>query len=94
MNNAIDSDLSGEKGIAGQLCTFLQENVLAPEIEISADTELSTIGVDSYSLMEMILFIERRYGLVLPPESLTPENIATVASLSHYCAGRLRQSDA
>ena len=72
--------------IATRLCSFLRDNVMAPNVMVEPDTGLSEIGVDSFSLMEMVLFIERYYGLVLPPESLTPENIASVNALSQLCA--------
>jgi len=71
--------------ISSTLCSFLQENILAPDVEVTPDTELSIIGVDSFSLMEIILFIERRFGLILPPESLTPENTSSVSNLSLCC---------
>jgi acyl carrier protein len=87
-----NASISAEE-ISKRLCAFLQENILAPQIEVSPNTELNMLGVDSFSLMEMILFIERCYGLVLPPESLTPDNIASVASLSQYCALQLSAAD-
>ena len=80
---------SSVEEIASQLCVFLRENVLAPQIEVTSDTALSEIGVDSFSLMELVLFIERQFGLELPAEALTPENIASVGALSCYCAARL-----
>ncbi len=79
--------------IAAQLCGFLRERILAPGVPVTPDTDLSDIGVDSFALMELILFVERRYGLVLPPEALTPENLASVAALSRYCAARLPAAD-
>lgn len=75
--------------VANQLCVFLRKNVLAENIEVTADTVLSEIGVDSFSLMELVLYIERQFGLELPAESLTPENIASVATLSSYCVQQL-----
>jgi len=86
-----DTELSLEE-IASQLCVFLRENILASDIAVTPDTELSHIGVDSFSLMELVLFIERRFGLELPAEALVPENIASVRSLSAYCAGLLIKS--
>ncbi len=80
--------------VASELCGFLRENVLAPNIEVTANTELGDIGVDSFSLMELVLFIERRFDLVLPAESLTPDNIASVGTLSAYCITQLNPSDA
>ena len=71
--------------ISSALCSFIQQNILAPDVEVTSDTELAIIGVDSFSLMEIILFIERRFGLILPPESLTPENTASVSNLSLCC---------
>ena len=79
--------------ISRELFSFLRENILAPEVEVHPETELHTIGIDSFSLMELILFIERNFGLILPPESLTPENTATVNALSACCAMQLQSLD-
>ncbi len=80
-----DHESYSVEDISSQLCDFLHKNILAPEIDVSPETELTSIGVDSFSLMELVLFIERRFGLILPPESLTAENIASVKTLSSYC---------
>jgi acyl carrier protein len=85
--------ISNIEEIANPLCTFLRDNVLASSVDISPETDLSTIGVDSFSLMEMILFIERRFNLVLPAESLTPDNLASVKTLSQYCLTLLNKTD-
>jgi len=77
--------------VASQLCVFLRANVLAGDVAVCPDTELTSIGVDSFSLMELILFIERRFGLELPAESLIPENIASVRVLSAYCVSLLHR---
>jgi acyl carrier protein len=78
--------------IANQLCDFLRVNVLAGNVAVNPDTELSQLGVDSFSLMELVLFIERRFGLELPAEALIPENIANVRVLSAYCLSLLNKS--
>ncbi len=78
-----------QEDIAERLCDFLRNNIISPEVTVKSDTGLNLLGVDSFSLMEMILFIERCYGLVLPPETLTTDNIATVDSWSQLCAQHL-----
>jgi len=78
--------------IESQLCDFLHANILAGDVAVSADTELSLIGVDSFSLMELVLFIERCFGLELPADALTPDNIASVRTLSAYCLALLTQN--
>lgn len=82
------------EAIAEKLCDFLRNHIIAPGVDFKSDTGLSHLGVDSFSLMEMILFIERCYGLILPPESLTTETLATVESLSQFCAQQLSQTNA
>lgn len=75
--------------IEKQLCDFLRANILAGDVVVSPDTELSLIGVDSFSLMELVLFIERRFGLELPAAALTADNMASVRALAAYCLTRL-----
>ena len=79
--------------IASHLCDLLERNILAPEVEVTRETALSSIGVDSFSLMELVLFIERRFDLILPPESLTAENIASVKTISTYCLTLANQTN-
>jgi acyl carrier protein len=93
MNAPHTSKAAAVPEIAAELCAFLGNNILAPGIAIQPDSELSPLGVDSYSLMELILFIERRYGLVMAPETLTPENLHSVNSLSACCAMQLQQGN-
>ncbi len=79
------------EAVSDQLCDFLRANVLAGDVTVQPDTKLSQIGVDSFSLMELVLFIERRFGLELPAEALVPENIVNVRALSAYCVSLLNK---
>ena len=64
-----------------ELCAFISENILAGDVAVQADTILSDIGVDSFSIIEIILFIERKFGVAISHESLTPENLVSVDAL-------------
>jgi len=64
-----------------ELCSFISKNILDGELEVLPDTILSDIGVDSFSIIEIILFIERKFGVAIPHESLTPENFISVNAL-------------
>ncbi len=94
MNTSSNNEPFTAEQIASELCCFLHDNIFAAEIDFNLNSDLLALGVDSFSLMEMILFIERRFSLVLPTEALTPENIASVYTLSHYCATVLNRTDA
>ncbi|MBL7883184.1 MAG: acyl carrier protein [Bacteroidia bacterium] len=61
---------------------FITDNLISSDINLTEDTLLRDIGIDSYSIVEIILFIERKYGLVIPDENLVPENFKTVNALS------------
>ena len=71
--------------LEAEICKFVKENLLASSVEFTPQTELSKIGLDSFSMIEIILFLERKFGVELPDEILTPENIKSVSSLS-LCA--------
>lgn len=61
---------------------FLKNNILDEEVKISTSDNLSELGVDSYSIVEILLFIERKYGFVIPDDELKPENFVDVSSIS------------
>ena len=77
-----DTDTLTPTELSDALGSFLKENILAEGVDVTPQTELGSIGVDSFSLMEIILFVERRFGYLMPVEELTPENLATLESLS------------
>lgn len=68
--------------ISTALCQFVRENLVAPGVDIQPGTPLDALGLDSFSLIEIILFIERKYQLSLPDEALTKENLHTAAALA------------
>lgn len=65
-----------------ELSRFIQENILAENIDFSADTVLKDIGVDSFSIVEIVLFIERKWGVLIPDHLMVPETFCTVRNLA------------
>jgi acyl carrier protein len=68
--------------IQHDLRAFLSQEVLGGGVEIGDDAVLSEVGVDSFALMEVVLFVERRFGVVLPVDQLTRENTRSVRALA------------
>lgn len=68
--------------ISNELMKFVQANILAEGVVITPQTILRNIGIDSYSIVEIILFIERKYGVVIPDDLLIPENFKSIAVLA------------
>ncbi len=61
---------------------FICTNIIAENIEIDSNTILKDIGVDSFSIIEIVLFIERKFGKLIPDHLLVPETFATLRSIA------------
>jgi len=46
--------------------------------------DLLEAGLDSMSIMRLILFIESEFGVVLPDDELAPENLQTLGKLEAW----------
>ena len=68
--------------IESKICDFLKSNILEDSVSIDTNLPLRELGVDSFALMEVILFFERSLDITFPLEELTPENAKTINSLS------------
>ena len=71
-----------ENTIAEEIKKYIEKNILAENVQIDPATNLKQAGIDSFSTVEIILFIERKYGVVIPDEKLIPENFVTLQALS------------
>ena len=61
---------------------------------IDAATELQDAGIDSFSIVEIILFIERKYGVAIPDDKMVPENFRTLEALSQTVLGLMNTKQA
>jgi len=76
--------------IRAELCSFISTNILAEGVRVQNETLLTSIGVDSFSVIEIILFIERKFGVIIPDEALVPENLQSVSALANCTWQRLQ----
>ena len=54
----------------------------ASDVQIAYDTELIEQGVlDSLQILNLVCFMEERFGVTMPVEEFVPENFRTVAAL-------------
>ncbi len=61
---------------------YIEENILSGDVKIDATTNLQHAGIDSFSTVEIILFIERKYGVMIPDDKLVPDNFRTLQALA------------
>jgi len=61
---------------------YIEKNILSADVKIDASTNLQQAGIDSFSTVEIILFIERQYGVMIPDDQLVPDNFKTLQALA------------
>jgi methoxymalonate biosynthesis acyl carrier protein len=54
-----------------RILEFLRGEIFSPQTEVTEDTDLIASGFDSVSLVSLLLFIERTYGLWIPEREIT-----------------------
>lgn len=57
---------------------------------VRPDTELHDLGMDSMRFVELLVFIEKQFGLKLIETGLKKEDFRTVSALSQKIHGELR----
>ncbi|MBP6091677.1 MAG: hypothetical protein KA521_10520 [Crocinitomicaceae bacterium] len=77
--------------IEKHLIAFVQNNILAEELTIQATDELKLVGLDSFSIVEIILFIERKFGFVIPDEQLLPDHFQSIQKIAILVKDYLNQ---
>ncbi len=68
--------------ISEELGRFLRRQILAGGVSFDENTPLRDLGVDSFALVELLLFIEKRFGAAVPESHLTRANLHSVAALA------------
>ena len=68
--------------IISEIQQYIEKNILAEAVQVDAGTNLKQAGIDSFSTVEIILFIERKFGVSIPDEKLVPDNFKTLQSLA------------
>lgn len=73
--------------IIDQLILFIKSDILDNNIEFKSETLFSDLGLDSMSIIELVLFIERKFGIAISEKDLIPSNLKSVNTLAEctYC---------
>ena len=68
--------------IEKDIIQFLESNILSEGVKIYSDSSLRDVGIDSFSIVEIILFIERKYDVIIPDHMLIPDNFKTIHTIA------------
>ncbi|MFZ1687062.1 MAG: acyl carrier protein [Flavobacteriales bacterium] len=75
--------------LALELCRYLQERILEKGVACAPDTLFSDLGIDSMAIIELVMYLERKHGIVLPEDALRQEHLRSAAALAR-CAVAVR----
>jgi acyl carrier protein len=68
-----------------KLRQFITDNFFFDESELLGDASLTRSGIiDSTGVMEILLFLEEQFGIKVPDDEITPENLDTIDHLVRY----------
>ena len=54
---------------------------LGPGTDIDPDLSIASLGVDSLDIIELVVQLEGKFDVEIPPDQVTPETFATPASI-------------
>ncbi len=72
--------------IAAQLCQFARTNFVDEGAVFDENSPLAQAGIDSFALVELLLYCERTIGVRVPDSHLTGANLASMATLANCIA--------
>lgn len=56
-----------------------------PDLTLEDDTMLFESGIlDSLSLLKLVLFLEKQFGVTVPAEELVPDNFKSINAICAY----------
>lgn len=83
-----------EGKVRAEVRAFLLENLLLARdpAELTDEASLVDLGViDSTAVLEIVVFLEERFGFKVREPELLPENFGSVAALGGYVMRRLAE---
>lgn len=60
---------------------YINRQVENPPENLTLDTKLDTIGVDSLAMLELMFELEEKYNIQLPDNAPTPDTIGQLVEL-------------
>jgi acyl carrier protein len=70
------------QAISSALLAYLSETFLEPGAELNEDVPLKELGLDSFGMLELTLFLERTFHVPFPLRALTQDTSHSVRTLA------------
>jgi acyl carrier protein len=79
------------------LRAYVKDNFLYMRSDLAFGDEDSLLArgiIDSLGVMELVGFVEERFGLAVEPDDITAEHFGTLGAIARYVARRQAESGA
>lgn len=71
--------------ISNRVSDYLKKRFLAKEVVFDPTQRFADFGIDSMTVVELVMFIEEEFGIVIPADQLTGDNLISLEALTN-CA--------
>ena len=68
--------------IITEIQSYIESSILDRRIKLDPETNLQKAGVDSFSIVELIIFVQNNYNITIPDSQLLPANFQTIHSMA------------
>jgi acyl carrier protein len=68
--------------VQAKLVEFLRSGIFSAQIQVNEDTDLIANGFDSMSLVSLLVFVEKTYGIWIPQDEITEQNLKNPRALA------------
>ena len=65
---------------------YLKQRFLAKNVVFDSSKAFADFGVDSMTVVELVMYIEEEFGIVIPADQLTGDNLKSLDSLAACAA--------
>jgi acyl carrier protein len=68
-----------------RISDYLTKRFLASEVVFNPKIAFADFGIDSMTVVELVMYIEEEFGIIIPADQLTGDNLASLEALAN-CA--------
>ncbi len=81
------------ENIVNEISLFVETEIIDQSFSFDNNLSFKDLGVDSLAIIQIILFVERKYGIKIETEDLTPKNLESVNTLAVFTFNRLENGE-
>lgn len=74
-----------QQEISSSVSDYLKKRFLAKEVVFDPAQKFADFGIDSMTVVELVMYIEEEFSIVIPADQLTGDNLSSLETLSN-CA--------